>query len=234
MKTLTILLFLSLPLLGQTLTFVDGSPTDNPLSWRGTITFNGRNPVSCALIGRDNGQHMIVAYRVQFDIVGQDGVVILTAKHRDDHFFKPQDALVEMSPQPQSDYTWPDFCDLHFPSGGFASNNLPTAHIKTTFVQFDDGTVWGPAEIAQETRHQRTAAIEYLNMLKAAYTSGGSDGLAKALAQPIGQPHGTAWNIRIGVLDQWAMLSKLPDTQSQVELINTSLALAASRSAWLK
>jgi len=236
MKTLTIFLLLSLPLLGQTLTFVDDSPSDSPFTWKGTVTYDQNNQASCALVAHNNVSRMIVAYRIEFDVTTPSGVAV-SFKHRDDHFFKPQGTMVEVSPQPKLDYQFPDFCpDLISVTSGQKGPEIPAAHIKTLFVQLDDGTVWGESQYIQETMRQRNDAIAYLNSLEVAYQTGGSTAFSNLLrGGPPQQPVRHAGDyVPVVALTRMSVYNDLPDVTSQVNQLEADLALAASRSAWLK
>ena len=100
-------------LLGQTLTWVDDSPRDSPITLKGKITFDPKNQdnITCSLTGHNNAQWMIVAYRIYIDVVRPDGNPI-DYRHGVDRFFKDQAILAANSPQPRSDFTNEIDCEL--------------------------------------------------------------------------------------------------------------------------
>ena len=233
MKTLALVLLLSLPSLGQTFTFVDDSPSDSPLAWRGTATFDQNMQGSCALTAHNRSGHLVVAYKVEFDVVRPDGQ-LATFQHRHDHFFKPQDMLAQSSPQPLQDFVPPEnaICADYLGANETPTTAAPSAHIKTIFAQFDDGTVWGNATVAQDIMQQRTAAIAFLQTLAQAYASGGADGLAAVTKKGPGRGQNReSYPVALTELHQ---IRQLPDAASQANYINADLSIAASRAAWLK
>ena len=88
----------TLNLLGQTLTWVDDSPRNSPITLKGKITFDPKNQdnITCSLTGHNNAQWMIVAYRIYIDVVRPDGNPI-DYRHGVDRFFKDQAMLAANS-----------------------------------------------------------------------------------------------------------------------------------------
>lgn len=236
MKTIIAFLLLSIPLLGQTLTFTDDSPSDSPLTWKGSVTYDQNSQASCALTGHNNASRMIVAYRIEFDVTSPAGVSV-SFKHRDDHFFKPDGLMVEVSPQPKLDYQFPDFCPVLISTGaGQNGSGTPTAHIKTLFVQLDDGTVWGATEYVQEIMKQRNDAIAYIKSLESAYHNGDMGAFSSLLSAgpPQKLPHYRGDYVPVVALTRRAVYAELPDVTSRVKQLDADLALIKARSAWVK
>ena len=188
------------------------------------------------MTGHNNANRMIVAYRVYFNVVRPDGQLI-DMRHRHDHFFKDDSMLVATSPQPQLDFVPNDIdCQGWFSvgsGGGYTPPPVKPArtHVKTVFVQFDDGSTWGDAEAVQEIMFQRPEALAYLQSLRAAYVSGGAKALTQALHQPIHHPD---HKFRVTANTKRLLLLDLPDPQAQIDSIDVDLATAATRTSWLR
>jgi hypothetical protein len=235
MKTLTLLLFFSLPSLAQTLSVVDDSPSDSPITVRGTITFDPNNPanVTCDLTGHNSASQIVVAWRQDIS-VSPNGTMY---SHRHDDFFKDQSMWTAMSLQPTSDYSADDIDCSFFSVPTGQSANPPGIHVTTRWAQFIDGSTWGDAQVTADVMRERIDALAYLRALKAAYTTGGSEALVEALQQ--NQPTQTADNpkLRRLVLETEGTLRYLlaeSGLQAVQDRIESSLARAEVHKRWLQ
>ena len=234
---LAMLLLLSTSLLGQTIPLADVSPSDSPVTLKGTITFNPKdqNDITCSLIGHNNTNRMIVAYRMYFNVVRPDGESI-EMRHTHDHFFKDHALMVNL-PQPQSDYLPNDIdCQAFFSAGQAAGSarppdavpsRPPEAHVRTVFVQFDDGSTWGDDKAVQEIMFDRNEALAYLQSLKDANDLG----QALAVYVPL---RGADHKIRSMRKGKQVELQNLHDIRAAAAEIDKDLAIAQSHPAWLK
>jgi hypothetical protein len=106
-----------------------------------------------------------------------------------DHFFSQSAAAMAKMPRAGLDFPFEPVCDdvalPHYdPLGGhWSPPKQPEAYVKITFVQLDDGTVWGDSKAVAMVMFQRTETIALLQSLKAAYTKGGVNALTQALSQ---------------------------------------------------
>jgi hypothetical protein len=216
---------------GQTVQITDKSPSDSPVTFKGTITFNDTAPANCAITAHNGGSRSIVAFVVQLDVIPADGYWM---KHPSgfDHFFAPDDMLAVMSPAGK------DF-NPEFPCGFCHSNGersvydpptpqSPSMTITTTMVQFDDGSVWGDPAAIKEVMFQRSAAITYLQSLKA------SSNLTQALsAEPPLNDSADSRHVLSTRELTWAILRDKTTPQAQADELNRRLAIAQEHASWM-
>lgn len=231
MKSILMMMCLALPLCAQTLKVVDESPADSPVSVRGTITFgpSNQNNTTCALTGHNSSSRMIIAYTMELHAITPDGWPIQAGPWSHDHFFNNDPELNMMLPQPRLDFPLELECEeLNQHSQMQAPlSKPPFAAIKVTFVQFDDGTIWGKEKAIQERMFQRREALAYLQALKT------SSDLARDLANdvPFRGPDGKVRTMRLA--KQYG-LRDLHDTKAAAAKIDKDLATAEARKDWLK
>lgn len=228
MKTMAAMLFLLLPAFGQTIQITDNSPRDSPITFKGAITFGpGSTDVACTITGHSNANRVIVAYGGVVDMMRPDGHHFVPP-FTHDHFFKDAPTLAMMSPQPHLDW------DLDYDCSGFGQNDghyfetpqSPSMSVSATFVQLDDGSVWGHPQAIKEVMLQRQEEIAYLQSLKT------SSNLTQALATapPLKEPD---QHVLWGRFLWWASLSKETSVEAQAEL-DQCLTAAQAHAAWLK
>jgi hypothetical protein len=184
MRLLLAMVYLVTSSVGQTVQISDDTPKGSPVSITGTWTFDPKNPdnMACSITGHNQYNRSIITYYDVWTYVkpsGEPGGITMNR----DYFFK-QDDLAE----PSSDFplTLPgDELDggHEFPPITYAPAT-PEVHVKTVFVQFDDGSSWGDSQVAADVMRKRMEGLAYLRALKAAYTTGGSEALVEALQQP--------------------------------------------------
>jgi hypothetical protein len=227
MKTIVAMLFLLLPAFGQTIQITDNSPSDSPITFKGAITFGPESTdVACTITGHSNASRVIVAYGGVADVMRPDGHHIVTPLTHD-HFFKDAPTLAMISPQPHLDWDLDYDCSAFGNDGHyFATPQSPSMSVSATFVQLDDGSVWGDPQAMKEVRFQRQEAIAYLQSLKA------SSDLTQALATapPLKESdQRVLWERFL----RWISLSKGTIPQAQAEL-DQCLTAAQAHAAWLK
>jgi hypothetical protein len=228
MKTIVAMLFLLLPAFGQTIQITDNSPSDSPITFKGAITFGpGSTDVACIITGHSNASRVIVAYGGVVDVMRPDGHHFVPP-FTHDHFFKDAPRLAMMSPQLHLDW------DLDYDCSGFGQNDghylatpqSPSMSVSATFVQLDDGSVWGDPQAIKEVMFQRQEAIAYLQSLKA--SSDLTQALATAPPLKESDQH-VLWERFL----RWISLSKGTIPQAQAEL-DQCLTAAQAHAAWLK
>jgi hypothetical protein len=233
-------MLLATSLLGQIVPVSNDTASGSPVTVKGTATFDPTSSdiVSCAITGHNSSNHMIVAYMFDIKLTKPDGESQPgTIDH--DHFFSQSASAMASMPQPGLDFT-PSFdCTGlagHSYSTKSATPTTPMLHIKLTFVQLDDGSVWGDSNAVTMAMFQRTEQVAYLQSLKAAYDNGGVDGLTQALSR--GEPFFTSdRRVRFAVRSkQQGLLAKLQRNgiQAVLDRINSDLAAAQAHAAWLK
>ena len=218
-------------LLGQTVQISDDSPNGSPVSLRGTVTFDDKDPnnLACSVTGHNQSAKSIITYAVRLDIKEPTGEPqILNFEH--DRFFK--DLSISL---PQSDFPILTDCVVGHERNIPRTPAAPEAHGKLLFVQYDDGSVWGDKETTSEVMSQRADVLAYLRSLKAAYTSGGPVALSQALLKD--QPVRTEdHKFRIMVHSKERVLRRIRETdgiQAVAKTIDDNLAMAAERKALL-
>lgn len=218
-------------LLGQTLQISDDSPKGSPVSLRGTVTFDQKDPndLACSVTGHNQSAKSIITYAVELDIKEPTGEPqILHFEH--DRFFK--DLNISL---PQTDFPILTDCVVGHERNIPRTPAPPEAHGKLLFVQYDDGSVWGDNETTSEVMRQRADTLAYLQSLKAAYSSGGPSALSQALLKD--QPVRTSdHKVRIMVHSKEQVLRHIRDTdgiQAVAKTIDDNLAMAEVRKAAL-
>jgi hypothetical protein len=237
MKFFALLLLFSMPVAGQTIAWVDDSASDSPLTYKGTISFDpsNRDNIACSLTGHNYADKTVVALVIHLTVVRPDGHSVMY-RHRHDHFFKDQTMMAATSPQPRVDFV-PNDIDC----GTFGGQSLgkgpatPSAHAKTMFVQFDDGSTWSGPEAASDEAYvmfQRAEALKYLQSLKSAYVQGGVTSLTQVLAADPGK-----WEAdhkpRPEVRSKYTELHLLNNNAAIVNQIDSYLANAQARANWM-
>jgi hypothetical protein len=234
-----VMLSLTTSLLGQTVPVSNDTASGSPVTVKGTATFDPSSSdiVNCSITGHNSSNHMIVAYMFDLKMIKPDGESQPgTVDH--DHFFSQSAAAMATMPQPGLDFTLKFDCtSLAGQSYNFKPQpRTPELHIKMTFVQFDDGSVWGDSNAVAMVMFQRTEQVAYLQSLKVAYENGGVDGLTQALSR--GEPFFTSdRRVRFAVRSkQQGMLAKLKRNgiQAVLDRMNSDLAAAQAHAAWLK
>lgn len=224
MKTTLITLILSCAALAQNIPIADSSPTGSPLNFRGSITVG--NPPSCSITGHNNASQTIVAWVVELQGVAPNGDT-MDSPFIHDHFFKSDKTLAMMAPKPGQDFDTEMRCPVIFRRPG--TGQKPALSLKTLFVQFSDGTVWGDAAMTKEIAFQRQDALTYLQGLQSA-----PDLKAAVSQMPQGVynpgPHD---HVRTAVLLTWSYLSDDGDAQTMAADIQNRLAIAAAHQSWL-
>jgi hypothetical protein len=226
MKFIVAMLFLLLPAFGQTILITDNSPSVSPITFKGAITFGPGSTVACTITGHSNASRVIVAYGGVADVMRPDGHHIVTP-FTHDHFFKDASTLAMMSPQPHLDWDLDYDCSGLGNDGHYlATPQSPSMSVSATFVQLDDGSVWGDPQAMKEVMFQRQAAIAYLQSLEA------SSDLPQALATapPLKESDKL---VRWERFVRWVSLSKETISQAQAEL-DQCLTAAQAHAAWLK
>jgi len=107
--------------------------------------------------------------------------------------------------------------------------------IKLTFLQFDDGSIWGDDKARAEMMFQRNDVTAYLQSLKDAYSRGGSNALNQALEQPLAES--PDHKLRIAVIAKQGALRRIRDhndTQAVADEIDKNLASAQEHAIWLR
>lgn len=226
------MMLLAVPLFGQTIPLVDESASGSPLTFDGTMTFDPTNggPIGCSITALNHASRPIVAYRAHFDIVKPDGLwdgFVLPI----DYFFEDLSSMVV--PQPSVPYPFPLDCGRLFERvQATSSAKPPEARVKVPFVQLDDGMVWGDDDTIKRVMFQRKDALEYLQSLKAAYSSGGNAALAKLLQAHV--DYTADHKLRQMADSERHRLMKLGDTETVAAKIDKELANAHAHAAWLK
>jgi hypothetical protein len=234
-----LLMLLPVPLFGQTLTLVDVSTSDSPLTLKGTISFDpggDNNKTTCSITEHNNAAKAIVAFRQYFDVVRPNDNRFVEMRHLHDHFFKDQSFMVNM-PQRGIDLVPNDLdCPAFFAASPSMrpSSQPPSATVRTVFVQFEDGSVWGDNKEAAAVMFQRTEAVKYLQSLKAAYAQGGDVTLSQALNASVYPTWETDRSYRGVIRNKRFEYQQLPNAQAVADRIDKDLANAQARAAWLK
>jgi len=232
MKILTLLLLFSLPSLGQTFTVIDDSPSDSPITLRGTVTIDPINTSNnaCFLIGHNWSSKSAVAWRTDIDIASpQGGTQHGTLVH--DRLFEDQDVLLALSPEPNSDYNpTPLDIDCRILTGGF--------HVRTLWVQFLDGSTWSDPAYPDAQAYvmaQRTNALDLLNALKSAYSNDGATAFQDVLSSYKHSGQTTQDTLRRDKAYSTKLrLTKIRGVTAEVAEVNRMLSVAGTRSAWLR
>jgi hypothetical protein len=225
MKLLFVATLMTASLVAQNVAVVDQSPADSPVSVRGSMTFGSGSVSNCTITGHNNSMRTIVAYVIELHAVLPDGPKFEYNQNHD-HFFRDA-AMVKMASPPAGQ----DF-DADFECEGMPlkpGTTQPQAAAETTFVQFDDGSIWGKDATVKNAMLQRTEVLAYLNLLQAAYEKGGLDAFGESLQQEPVHKRGN-----INALAKRQILLDLKDNQQAVKEVNQSLANAQAHESWLK
>ena len=233
MKGILVTLCLLASAFGQVVQIKDGSPSDSPLTFKGSITYGAPYTNSdCTIVAHNGGSRRIVAFLAQLNVMRADGHYF-NEPFRHDHFFGSDEMLAMMAFNSGQDFD-PGINCSEF--GGTKTTNEamtpqpPWMTITTTMVQFDDGSVWGDPASAKEIMFQRNEAIAYLQSLKA------SDNLTDALAHepPMGIERNSDHHLRWERTLQWSYISEKTTPQAQADELNRRLAIAQAHAAWIK
>lgn len=207
----------------QTVAITDGSASDSPLSFKGTITFGSLDAESdCAVIGHNNSARPIVAYVLRLDVRSPDGQYT-SAPTTHDHFFKDASTLATMGWNPGQDIS----VKLDCANYGHIGTGTPSMVITPTFVQLDDGSIWGDSASASEVMFQRQEALTYLQSLASAAD------ITQAIAQhpPLREADK---RLRWERVVTWSYISDKKTLQDQTRELNSKLAAAQAHAAWVK
>jgi hypothetical protein len=109
----------------------------------------------------------------------------------------------------------------------------PEAHVRVTFVQFDDGSVWGDDKAVAEAMFQRTETLKYLQSLRDAYSGGGDYALYQAM-QDSAISRNADHRPRFMLRGTRLRLLKLKNAKAIANAVDKDLATAEARSAWLR
>lgn len=218
-------------LLAKTIQISDDSSRGSPVSLKGTVTFDDKNPdnVACSVTGHNNSTKSIITYAVELDLTKPSGEPAIV-RFQHDRFFK--DLSISL---PQTDFPVLTDCESGHELNIPRTPAPAEAHAKLLFVQYDDGSVWGDDKTTSEIMTQRADVLAYLQSLKAAYSSGGLDALAQALSKD--QPfRDNNHRPRIMVHSKQQGLREIRDTagiQAVAKTIDENLAMAEVRKAAL-
>ena len=227
-------------LLGQTIQISDDTAKGSPVTVKGTITFdpNDLDKKTCSITGHNHTDRMIVAFTMIVNVTKPDGEPAPEGHILRDLFLLDSAMLAKRAPQPQMDF--PVFEVNTHCGGGVHSGTRripipkpPEAHIKFTFVQFDDGSVWGDDKDIAEAMFQRTETVKYLQSLRDAYSDGGDYALYQAL-QDSGRARETDHRFRYMLHGKRLNLLKLNNAKAAADAIDKDLATAEEHAAWLK
>ena len=228
MRTIVVLLLVSLSVSAQTFTVTDDSPSDSPITLRGTVRIDPTNLSNntCALIGHNSSPKTAVAWRFDVEIASPSGTIPGYLRH--DFFFEDQDTLLAVSAKPNSDYDPnPLDIDCTMLTGGF--------HSKVLWVQFIDGSTWGDATAESYMMTQRTNALDFLNALKSAYSSGGETAFEQVLNSYAHRgPSMLGTFLRDEAFSTRFRLTKLKGVPAELAEVNRMLSVASTRANWLK
>jgi hypothetical protein len=226
-KTILATVCLLVSAFGQTIRITDGSPSDSPLKFKGTITFGAE--VTCEVTGHNDGSRTIVAWVAQLHVIRPDGQTF-SEPFTNDHFFKNDQIIAMMSPKPGLDFDIQLSCSAYHHKNYVATPQSPSMTITGKLVQFDDGSVWGEAPAAKELAFQRQDAVAYLQSLKAA------GDLTKALVQEpaYSNERGSDNHVRWETLITWKHLSEDPTPEAKSADLDNRLSIAEAHKAWLE
>jgi hypothetical protein len=70
------------------------------------------------------------------------------------------------------------------PQGNTRSNQAVTASAEVEFVQFQDGSTWGDADVETEAFRDRSATLQRLELLQTVYAQQGEKAFLDALVEP--------------------------------------------------
>lgn len=166
-------------LLAKTIPISDDSSSGSPVALKGTVTFDGENAdnVTCSVTGHNNSPKSVIAYTFELDMTRPSGEPAV-GLFQYDRFLKKQSISL-----PHADFPVFADCKTGHELDIVRTPAPPEAHAKLLFVQYEDGSVWGNDKTTAEIMAQRSDVVAYLQSLKAAYSSGGLDALAQALAR---------------------------------------------------
>jgi hypothetical protein len=215
-------------LLGQTVQFVDDSPSGSPVSFHGTITFPA-NPdeATCEVIGYNNSPKAIIAYTLEVHFTKPTGETE-TGYWTPDRFFKRGNIA-----SPQADFPVMASCDSGHSLNGSFKPAAPAAKIRTLFIQYEDGSVWGDDKAVAEAMFQRTETVKYLRSLRDAYSDGGDYALYQALQDPARTSEADHRH-RFMLRGKRLNLLKLNNAKAAADAIDKDLATAEEHTAWLR
>jgi len=225
--SLVVMCLTKLNLLGQTVQFVDDSPSGSPVSFQGTITFPA-NPdeATCEVTGHNNSPKAIVAYMLEVHFTKPTGETE-TGYWTIDRFFKQGNIAA-----PQADFPVMAFCDSGHSLNGSPKPAAPAAKISALFIQYEDSSVWGDDKAVAEAMFQRTETLKYLKSLRDAYSDGGDYALYQALRAP--QATNPDHRHRFMASGIRQRLLKLDSARAAADRIDEDLATAEEHVAWLK
>jgi hypothetical protein len=232
MKILITVLLLSLSSLAQTLTVIDDSPSDSPITMKGTVTWDSAGNTTCAIKLHNSASKIVVAWRQDIEATFPNGGYTL-GYWRHDHFFKDEAMLAHMSPQPGSDAESYIDCGV-FSVPTWTSSTAPNVKIKTYWVQFIDGSRWGDPDAQAYMMAQRNNAVQFLNQLAAAYAHGGEQAFTQTLTSfnPRGINSRATDELNEAHTTQ-LLLEQMPDVKTQLVEVNRKLSVAASHANWM-
>lgn len=220
---LGVYLFTCSILLAQTVTILDDSPPNSPVSITGTITFRDSLNVTCSIIGHNHSSKSIILSAVDLTFTKPSGEPA-ELKFQRDHFFKPQTISL-----PESDWLISSDCQTGTELDVPRKPATPEAHAKLVFLQYEDGSVWGNAKAGAQMMTERREVLAFLKSLKQAYSAEGPDGLARAVAKD--QKPGTMLWSKLTAL---RMLRDYSGISAVAETIDQNLKTAELRNSLLR
>jgi hypothetical protein len=210
-------------LVGQTVSISDDSPAGSPVSIKGTVVFRDSLNAECSITGQNHGSISIIALVVELKLTmpsGEPGRMMFQR----DHFFKPLTISL-----PKTDFIVTSDCQTGHELDIPRTPAAPEAHAKAIYMQFEDGSTWGDTKVGAALMGQRTGVLAFLKSLKTAYSSDGTAGLEKALAQDQ-KPGSMVWSKLAGL----RMIRDASGISAVVETVDQNLATAEARKTLLK
>ena len=169
---------------------VDASEKDSPVTVSGEVLFTdaqaGPTPYSfqaTASATNVSGREMLLVV-VSFEVTGTQKFDIHESDQQD-YFFSPH-AL-----QPGDSLEFKPFLGRYGQSAGRTEPEQarPRSPTRLEFVQFEDGSIWGDADSAEQTMEFRKETLTELNILQKAYrSSGGEQAFIEELSKPSSLP----------------------------------------------